>query len=138
MLELLRDTFTKTSTIGELYGDGEFLCDTLEDPVREGPKIFSLTAIPTGSYEILMEESPHFKRLMPHLQNVPDFTNIMIHIANWATDVKGCIGVGERNPHVVDFVGNSKDTFEDLVLPWIKKALEKGKLFIEIRNARAI
>lgn len=90
-----RDTYT----IGKLYVDGQYWCDTLEDPVRDlsrEPKIPGRTAIPTGTYEVVVNISPKFKRLLPRLLNVPYFDGILIHRGNTAADTAGCILVGEN------------------------------------------
>ncbi len=137
MLELLRDTFTDESTIGELYGDGDFLCDTLEDTVRdEGIKIYGKTAIPMGTYEIIIKDSPHFQRPMPYLVDVPNFTDIMLHWGTKSADTLGCILLGSRDAKVKNFVGHSRDAFNEIVLPWITERFQKKeKLFMVIRNA---
>jgi len=72
-LEVKRKIFTDKSTIGELYIDGVFECYTLEDTVRQGPKVFGKTAIPTGTYKVIVNMSNRFKRLLPLLVNVPEF-----------------------------------------------------------------
>ena len=82
-------------TIGKLYINGEYFCDTLEDAVRD-KKIKHETAIPTGEYEIIMYNSPRFKRLLPLLKDVPNFAGILIHRGNTIEDTSGCILVGEN------------------------------------------
>ena len=87
-------------TIGKFYyklnnGEWIYLCDTLEDTVREA-KIYGKTAIPYGSYKFSMMYSPSFKKRLPCLSNVPNFTNVMIHAGNTASDTKGCILLGEN------------------------------------------
>ena len=88
-------------TIGRMYLDGEYFCDTLEDAVRdfgdngEG-KIYGKTAIPTGAYDVILSHSPKFKRMLPELLNVPYFEYIRIHAGNTDEDSHGCILVGEN------------------------------------------
>lgn len=82
-------------TIGRLYIDGKYFCDTLEDPVRK-VKIKGKTAIPAGTYEVIVNRSPRFKRLLPRLLNVPNFEGVLIHRGNTAEDTAGCILVGEN------------------------------------------
>lgn len=82
-------------TIGKLYLDGHYLCDTLEDTVRPaGVKIAGKTAIPTGTYKCKKTWSPRFATVLPELFNVPGFTGIRIHKGNTAKDTEGCILVG--------------------------------------------
>lgn len=99
ILELRRKQF-KEYTIGELYIDGHYFCDTLEDRVRKleeiKDKVYSKTAIPKGEYKVVISFSPRFKRLMPLLLNVPFFTGIRIHAGNTTEDTSGCILVGRK------------------------------------------
>ena len=110
-MRLTLDRFFKGSnyTIGRLYVDGEYFCDTLEDTVRDLPeedKIYSQTAIPPGTYKIVLNiKSPKYGRktaydwcggYLPRLLNVPYFGGILIHSGNTAKDSAGCILVGEN------------------------------------------
>lgn len=86
-------------TVGRLYVDGVFLCDTLEDRVRDlsrEKKVPGRTAIPAGKYEVVVNISPRFKRKLPRLLNVPGFEGILIHRGNTSEDTAGCILVGEN------------------------------------------
>ena len=95
----------KDYTIGCLYVDGNFVCNTLEDTDRglknsdnvlyvKAHKIFGKTAVPVGNYKIEMTYSPKFKRVLPLLTNVKGFSGIRIHQGNFPTDTDGCILVG--------------------------------------------
>lgn len=93
-------------TIGRLYVNGEFYCNTLEDTVRDINKngtfdcgefkIKGHTAIPYGEYEVIVNYSPKFKRELPRLLNVPHFEGILIHRGNTHKDSSGCVLVGEN------------------------------------------
>lgn len=86
-------------TIGKLYIDGVYYCDTLEDKVRNLPaekKVMQETAIPPGEYMVIVNVSPKFKRELPRLLNVPYFDGILIHRGNTPKDTSGCILVGEN------------------------------------------
>ncbi len=86
-----------TYTIGKLYIDGEYFCDTLEDRVRDlsrEAKVVGQTAIPEGRYMVSVTMSPRFGRLLPLLHDVPQFTGVRIHSGNTAKDTQGCILVG--------------------------------------------
>lgn len=103
-------------TIGKLYVDGEYFCDTLEDKVRNLPvekKVMHETAIPAGEYEVRITYSPKFKRNLPLLLGVPYFTGIRIHRGNTPGDTFGCILVGENK--VKGMVVNSTPYEEYLV-----------------------
>jgi len=109
----LRRIFKGTSyTIGKLYLDGTYFCDTIEDTVRNLPitcpttpkglpckcpeKVYAQTAIPSGRYKITIEYSPRFKRKLPYLHDVPHFIGILMHSGNDQTHSSGCIIVGKN------------------------------------------
>lgn len=89
-------------TVGRLFVDGKFFCNTLEDTVRDlsnEKKGYGKTAIPYGEYKVVYNWSPKFGRNLPRLLNVPAFEGILIHPGNTADDSAGCILVG-RNTEV--------------------------------------
>lgn len=89
-------------TVGRLFVDGKFFCNTLEDTVRDlsnEKKVYGKTAIPYGQYKVVYNWSPKFGRNLPRLLNVPAFEGILIHPGNTADDSAGCILVG-RNTEV--------------------------------------
>ena len=117
-LELLVDRKYKkeTYTIGNLYVDGEWFCNTLEDKDRglkssmsleeiNKIKVYAETAIPAGRYKVIMDVvSPKYNRVkwykdnfggrMPRLENVKGFSGVLIHPGTTAVDSAGCIIVG--------------------------------------------
>lgn len=102
---------TENSTVGELTVDGLFQCYTLEDIERE-VKVKSETAIPKGTYKVIINRSNRFKRLLPLLIDVPGFEGIRIHSGNSNHDTEGCILVGETRSK--DFIGKSRKAFNAL------------------------
>ena len=136
-----------TYTIGKLYVDDVYFCDTLEDTDRgltqKSPlpeivktKIMHETAIPYGTYYVTMDiVSPKYSQVqfykdlckgkLPRLINVLGFDGILIHAGNTDKDTSGCILVGENK--VVGQVLNSRVTFEKLY-----KKLEEAKGLITI------
>ena len=128
-LELKRIFKGKDYTIGRLFIDGEYFCDTLEDPVRQldsiKDKIYSKTAIPTGKYKVSMSVvSPKYSirksynwcgGRLPRLLDVPFFDGILIHSGNTPDHTAGCILVGENK--ITGQVINSMNTLKNL---WIK------------------
>lgn len=136
-------------TIGKLYINDIYFCDTLEDTDRGLSSSMSLntikakkeaanTAIPTGIYKVSMNvvsnkysSSPFYKKLcgskVPRLLNVPGFDGILIHTGNDNTDTEGCILVGENKQ--VGKVLNSKVTFEKLYKELLK---DKENITIKI------
>lgn len=80
-------------TIGKMYLNGEYFCDTLEDAIRP-VKIPNETAIPAGIYKVEVTYSPRFKRNLPLLVDVPNYTGIRIHEGSNKDHTSGCILVG--------------------------------------------
>lgn len=120
-------------TIGNLYIDGKWFCNTIEDKDRglyQGMdketisqiKVYAETAIPYGRYKVTLNvQSPKFstykkyqfcKGYLPRLLDVPGFDGILIHIGNKATQSAGCIlvGVNREKGKVLD----SEKTFRAL------------------------
>ncbi len=96
-LQLRRFKFLERSTLGWLFIDHVFESFTLEDKVRpDGVKIKNETAIPAGTYQVILDYSNRYKKFMPHLLDVPNFKGIRIHSGNTDADTSGCILVGER------------------------------------------
>ena len=125
-LKLQRIFKAETYTIGKLFIDGVYFCDTLEDKVRD-VKIKGITAIPAGKYKVKITMSNRFKKLMPLLIDVPNFEGIRIHSGNTSEDTEGCILVGKNSE--TGKVTNSRNTFEKLMLELNK---DKNNLSIEI------
>lgn len=98
-LQLIRLYRKEEYTIGRLYVDGKYFCDTLEDRVRDPDreqKVKGRTAIPAGCYEVVVNISPRFRRKLPRLLDVRGFDGILIHRGNTPEDTAGCILVGEN------------------------------------------
>ncbi len=97
-LLVLREYLTDKVTIGSLYVNNVFECYTLEDKDRYlengGVKLYGETAIPLGSYSVVLTPSARFKRVLPLLRGVQGFDGIRIHAGNTAEDTHGCILVG--------------------------------------------
>lgn len=118
--------------MGKLDIGGVFECNTLEDVVRDGPKIPGATAIPAGHYEVVLSFSMRFGRPLPMLLNVPGFTAIRIHAGNTEADTRGCILVGQRKGEDVLF--QSLSALSILMLK-LQHAVNAGKVFITIMDA---
>jgi hypothetical protein len=105
-LLLIRDTFSKKSTIGELFLNGERICDTLENPWVDNQR--NISCIPEGIYPVrlrLPRESGTRDYIHLLVKEVKDRDYILIHIGNTAKDTSGCILVGLGSQQ--DFVSNS-------------------------------
>ena len=94
---LVRIAKRATYTIGKLFVNGHYVCDTLEPTWRDvgigrpGRKVPGCTAIPEGRYAVAVTFSPKFNRWLPLLLNGPLFSGIRIHAGNTADDTRGCI-----------------------------------------------
>ena len=106
-ITVTRTTKRETYTIGKMYVNGKWFADTLEDcdrgltqsmPLSEIRRIKMMheTAIPTGTYRVIVNMSPRFRRLLPRLLDVPGFEGVLIHRGNTDKDTSGCILVGEN------------------------------------------
>ncbi len=130
-LTLNRSPSDAACTIGQLFVDGHAECFTLEDVVREVPgepvarwKIFGETAIPRGTYSVIINFSPHFGRNLPLLVNVPGFDGVRIHPGNVAANTEGCILVGLDR--LSDSIGRSRLAFDPLFAK-IEAAVARGE-----------
>ena len=139
-LRLERKYFKKTYTIGNLYINGSFFSNTLEDKNRDvnkngkfdngETKVYGETCIPFGTYKVILTMSPKFKRELPRLLNVPSFEGVLIHRGNTAKDSAGCILIGENK--AVGKVLNSTP-YEERLVKIIKNAISRGEeIIIEI------
>lgn len=123
-------------TIGHLYVDGKYFCDTLEDTDRgltqqmtleqiKRIKVQDKTAIPSGSYRVTLDvKSPKYSNYnrypwakaingcVPRLLNTIGFDGVLIHVGCKAEDTSGCILVGQNK--VVGRLINSTITFNKL------------------------
>lgn len=122
-LELKRIARKKDYTIGKIYANGRYICDSIEDVDRglddsmdlkeiQAKKVYGETAIPTGIYRIKITYSSKYKKQMPLVEDVKGFEGIRIHSGNTAKDSLGCIIVGENK--VKGKVINSRATYNKL------------------------
>lgn len=151
-IELVRIYTTNASyygsgyTIGKMYINGQWVCDTVEDYDRglddsmtlteiRKRKVYRMTAIPTGTYKLTMNvQSPKFSKMeyykkycngyMPRLLNVKGYDGILIHRGSTAASSAGCILVGENL--VVGKVLNSQKMWEKLMKQYLLPAKVLG------------
>jgi hypothetical protein len=122
-LEVKRIAKKADYTIGKLYVDGEYFCDTLEDKVRDlskEKKVYGQTAIPAGTYKVEMVYSPKFSprfdgAKLPLIKDVSQFSGILIHSGNTKEDTSGCILVG-KNKIVGGLIDSRKAMIELLAM----------------------
>ena len=120
-LLLIRNTFSKKSTVGELFLNGERICDTLENSWQDNQR--NISCIPEGVYKVrlrLARESASRDYLHLLVQEVPNRDWILFHRGNTAKDTSGCILVG---------LGTEQDVVHNSVLAMdllIKEILNLG------------
>lgn len=137
-------------TIGKLYIDDKYICDTIEDKDRgitqktpleqiQKVKIPSKTAIPTGKYKVSLNfVSPTFVKksyyktfcngYLPRLLSVPGFDGILMHRGKSADNSSGCIILGYNK--VIGKVTDDQKAFET-VYSILKKATDQIYIIIE-------
>ena len=139
-LEVKRFQMGKDATNGLLFIDGVFECYTLEDEYRD-VKVMHETCIPEGEYEIKLRteggfHSRYLKRYgadwhkgMLWLQDVPQFTWILIHTLNDSTQTSGCLGVGSAQQdldlNAKGLISQSRDAYQRLY-PKVRDAILAG------------
>lgn len=146
-LSLVRIYNCPTYSIGKLYVDGVWLCDTVEDYDRgldqsmtekeiAKIKVKRLTAIPTGTYRVTMNvQSPKMSQMkyyadfckgyLPRLLNVPGYDGILIHCGSSAASSAGCIIVGYNT--IKGKVTNSKKAWESLMKKHLLPAKKRNE-----------
>lgn len=123
-LVLKRFDFRDKSTIGELSIDCKAFCNICEDKDRgldsrmplaqlKQMKVPAETAIPYGTYKVIINWSPRFKRMLPLLLDVPAFEGVRIHTGNTHKDTEGCLLTGKDTKQGT--VGNSRYWFNKLM-----------------------
>ena len=145
-IKLKRIALKKDYTIGKLYIDDVYFCDTLEDTVRDlnkngkfdgnEKKIYGQTAIPYGTYEVTTNVvSSRFKNRIwakpyngkiPRLLNVQSFDGVLLHPGSSQLDTSGCILVGKNT--IVGKLTDSQKTFHLLM----QKIKNQKNITIEI------
>lgn len=134
----IKRTITRNSyTLGKLYVDGVYFCDTLEDRDRrltqnmsveqiKSIKVPGETAIPKGTYKVTLDVvSPKFSKYpfymqtcggkLPRLIDVKGYEGVLIHVADGPKRdslVQGCIGIG--NLSAEEYLMNGKKVFIEL------------------------
>ena len=137
-LKVLRQPSVDGHTIGELFIDDVYECFTCEDQIREVPgeavsvwKVYGQTAIPAGRYRVTLDFSPHFNGMMPHVNDVPGFSGILIHIGNTSADTEGCLLLGKTKTPT----GVGLSTLEFFAfLPKFHGGIEAGEVWITYVN----
>jgi hypothetical protein len=141
-IKIKRELFNSNSTIGSMLINGEFFGYTLEDKDRglkdtmtlleiKTRKVFGQTAIPYGRYEVILNYSNRFKKIMPLLLNVKGFEGVRIHGGNTDKNTLGCplLGLKKNANGIYDCA-----TINNKLIELIKAEAQKGnsKIYVEI------
>ena len=138
-LTMFREPSVEGATISKLFNGLDFVCDVLEDEIREvvgAPveswKVKDKTAIPAGTYPVTLVHSARFGPDTLTLNEVPGFLYIRIHGGNTQHHTEGCLLPGTRNS--VNTVAGSQVALRklrELVVPELQGG---GEVTIEIFN----
>ena len=132
-LVLIRHARRADYTIGRLEDEnGKKICDTLEPTWRNYKggelKIPKKSAIPEGSYRVVVTKSRRFQKYLPLLVGVPEFEGVRIHAGNTSRDTEGCILVGQN-------LQVGKLLWSRITLEKLMKLIENEKeIFLTIKN----
>lgn len=144
-IQVKRNTFTINSTSGSLWFPDGFGCYTLEpseNPVAGKPK-----AMPLITCELVMQWSTEFKMDTPHMVSRDEHGNVIdvggghsyveIHPGNFENNTKDdsldCLLVGMTKD--VDYVGQSRDAFNKIVIPKLTALFKQGRVFLQYLHA---
>lgn len=128
-LLIQRETSTNVSTPGQLFlvngNTRKWLAYTLEDVVRLDGKVYGRTAIPAGTYDLRISFSNRFRKELPEVLAVPNFSGVRIHGGNTHENTEGCPLVGmARNSK--DRISNCAPAVEK-VMRLLREAAAKGE-----------
>ncbi len=133
-IEVKRDSYTARTTLGKLYINGVYFCETLEDTVRPyGIKVKGETAIPEGIvYIVKVTYSTRFKRDMISITTDGNYTlsakgitfkGIRAHGGNTHKNTEGCPLVAKNRLSDDTIQG----TMESPLLIKVNEALKRGE-----------
>ena len=145
-----RKILNECDTIGDLYVSYpedpetlEFVCNTLEDKVRNKKgtkkedfvKVYGETAIPYGTYRVVITYSNAFQKKLPEILNVPLYEGIRIHAGNTKDSTNGCILLGDspKISQTESWIYNSKKNMNKF-MSILEPAIKKGRVIIEITD----
>ena len=144
-LTVVRTQFGTDATNGLLFIDGLFECYTLEDQYQ-AVKVMHETFIPEGTYDIKFRKtggfhakySERYKNAhygMLHIQDVPNFTYILIHTGNTDEHTSGCLIVGETQQDLEvskdGFIGSSTVAYKKMYSKVASQLLQGKDVTIE-------
>lgn len=141
-LYLKRHTYSENYTLGNLtFGNYDISIPTVEDKVRPGgEKVYGKTAIPEGRYKVSLDiVSPKFSQYpfymevcegkLPRLQNVPNFTGVLVHCGVNEENSLGCPILNKRNGSLE----KSKEYFRKM-MEILSSVPDKNDVWINVMN----
>ena len=146
IIELIRTYRKSDYTIGTISIDGykqpyntmepfDAGLDSVKDSVdviKRSKLIHGKVAIPTGMYPVTLQVSPHFKHIMPRVQNVPGFDGVLFHSGNTPLDTLGCILVGFNDS--VGMLSNSRDAYMSFASSVLRAILSHDVILLHVHE----
>lgn len=144
-IKVFRFSQKKDATTGLLFVDNVFQCFTLEDVYRD-VKVAGKTRIPAGRYKIslanwgelnsryLKKFGAEFHKGMLILQDVPNFTGILIHMGNTPEHTQGCILVGSTSSPELGTITSSEDAYRRIYTPIRDAILAKKEVWVTVHD----
>lgn len=146
-LDVVRYSFSKSSTLGLFLVNKKFAAYTLEDAFHV-VKIPGETMIPNGTYKVELrtwgghherykQKFPGFHKGMLHITGVPNYEYILIHIGNTDDDTEGCLLIGDSSMSNIKAKGRieSSTIAYQRIYPGIANAIESGEdVFINYKD----
>ena len=114
-MKLQRLDHTAAGTYGHLLTDDEKeLAHTLELHWENNER--GVSCIPAGTYTCRRRFSNHFQREVFEITGVPDRSDVLIHPANFVSELRGCVALGssfaDLNGDGVKDLASSRLTFD--------------------------
>jgi hypothetical protein len=126
-----KTTGGEANNIGDFFIDGVFFCYSLEDEIRF-EKVYGKTAIPDGRYKVVLTRSNRFKRIMPLLVDVPNFSGVRLHGGNTAENSHGCPLIA-FNTDKIKIWGSAEKALTKKLQDFKNNTLE-GEIWLTIEN----
>ena len=128
-----KTTGGEANNIGDFFIDGVFFCYSLEDQIRySDKKVYGKTAIPDGRYKVILTRSNRFKRIMPLLLDVPNFSGVRLHGGNTAENSHGWPLIA-INTDKVKIWGSAEKALTKKLQEFKNNTLE-GEIWLTIEN----
>lgn len=136
-IEVIELDTKKTSTASQMLVDGRHLCFVIEDGYN-AVKVPGQTRIPAGTYPVLRRRNGRFfdqyskefgHKFSLELGNVPNYSDVLIHIGNSKEDTRGCllVNAGVMLNEKEEWIGLQSTVVYKLLYNLIALAFERGE-----------